>query len=124
MDHSFFMNCCWEIILVMTTVGFGDIYPRTLAGRIVIFCCCIYGVVVVSLVVVTIQNSLNMSREEYKAFLVLNKLKIKEKMKIHASHLVGVVGKLKNAHILGTSERISLVKTMAKHTNTFKILRQ
>lgn len=94
MDHSNFINCCWESILVMTTVGYGDIYPRTFLGRIVIFFCSIYGVVVVSLMVVTITNSLEMSEHEVKAFLVLERLKIKESMKTHASHLVGVVGKL------------------------------
>ena len=124
MDHSNFVNCCWESILVMTTVGYGDIYPRTILGRIVIFFCSIYGVTVVSLMVVTITNSLEMGDHEVKAFLVLERLKIKEDMKVHASHLVGVVGKFKNAEKLNKKNRIALVSRMAKHTTQFKTLRQ
>jgi hypothetical protein len=124
MDHSNFVNCCWESILVMTTVGYGDIYPRTIMGRIVIFVCSIYGVTVVSLMVVTITNSLEMSESEVKAFLVLERLKINESLRTHASHLVGVVGKLKKAEKLNKKNRISLVSRMAKHTTQFKTLRQ
>jgi potassium intermediate/small conductance calcium-activated channel subfamily N protein 2 len=42
----------------MTTVGYGDFYARTDLGRLVIFIVCIFGVFVVSMMVVTLTNSL------------------------------------------------------------------
>jgi hypothetical protein len=53
-DFSDFINSMWCVIVTMTTVGFGDIYPKTMPGRIVIFLVSLVGVVIVSIVVVTI----------------------------------------------------------------------
>jgi len=50
----------------MTTVGYGDFYARTHFGRIISFLCCIWGVFVVSLMVVTLNNVLSMSSAEEK----------------------------------------------------------
>jgi Ion channel len=78
MDHSNFISCIWEAIITMTTVGYGDYYPRTLTGRIIILFCSIYGVTIVSLIVVTLTNLLEMSSEESKAYLLLEKLRNRE----------------------------------------------
>jgi Ion channel len=108
MDHNDFINCCWEAIMVMTTgkffnllirsyqflVGYGDFYPRTTLGRIVMVCCCIYGVTVVSMIIVTISNTLQHDSKEKKAFLLLEKISAMDKLKIQASHIIGLVGKL------------------------------
>ena len=39
-DFSYFSNAIWCVILTISTVGYGDIYPKTDIGRfIVIFIC-------------------------------------------------------------------------------------
>ena len=77
MDHSKILNCIWATILVMTTIGYGDIVPRTPQGRLVVFGCAMYGVIVVSLIVVTITNTLEMNDYESKSFIIIERLKIK-----------------------------------------------
>jgi voltage-gated potassium channel len=53
-------NVVWFTIITMTTVGFGDIYPRSLTGRIIVVVLIIWGRVIVSLIIVVLTNSLTM----------------------------------------------------------------
>jgi hypothetical protein len=58
MDYTSYINACWGTVATMTTVGYGDIYPRTTFGRGIMIFCSMYGVIVVSLMVVTVTNFL------------------------------------------------------------------
>ena len=69
-------------------MGYGDFYPRTTAGRVVIFLCSLFGVIVVSVAVVSVTNMLEMSRVENKAFTTIRKLHLKKKMKKSAAFIV------------------------------------
>ena len=53
----------------MATVGYGDYYPKTLPGRIVIVLASIVGVVLVSILVVALNVNLN-SRLRYKITII------------------------------------------------------
>jgi succinate-acetate transporter protein len=66
MNYGVYWNPLWNVIVAMTTVGFGDFYPRTILGRAVTFFICLWGVFVVSLMVVTLTNTLRMSPAEDK----------------------------------------------------------
>lgn len=61
----------------MTTVGFGDIYPRSLTGRIIVVVLIVWGSVIVSLIIVVLTNSLTMVMSERRALTVLNRLDLK-----------------------------------------------
>jgi len=41
MDFSEYENAFWCVIVTMTTVGFGDLYPVTIPGRFVGFVACL-----------------------------------------------------------------------------------
>lgn len=81
-------NCMWNVIITLTSVGYGELYPKTFFGRIVGIIICFWGVFIVSFFVVTITNMLNFSSSEEKAYNLLLRLFYKLELKKEA---VGVL---------------------------------
>lgn len=81
-------NSIWCMVLTMTTVGYGDFYPRTVMGRIVVFISSVSGMSIVSMMVVTITNSLQLSTLEERALTVLSKLQLKEEIRSSAAKML------------------------------------
>lgn len=92
-DLTDFFNCCWTAMLTMTTVGYGDFYPRTSMGRLIMFVCCIYGMIVTSLMVTFVSQELLLSAGEAKAFAIINRLDIKKRMSKKATEIVSKCGR-------------------------------
>jgi voltage-gated potassium channel Kch len=61
-DISSFDNAIWLTIITMTTVGYGDFYPRTIFGRVIDVILVVWGTFIVSLMVVVLTNTLNMDQ--------------------------------------------------------------
>ena len=76
----------------MTTVGYGDYYPKTTSGRVVIFMTAMSGVVLSSLLIVSLSAYLAMQPTESKSHVTLHRLKHQSKLKKEASDaLVGTI---------------------------------
>jgi hypothetical protein len=89
MDFSYFENAMWCVVLIMTTVGYGDYFPVTEPGRVIGFIACLWGVLVVSMVVITLSNMLSLESGENKAFIMLSRLQYKKDLREKAASLVG-----------------------------------
>lgn len=50
-----YANCFWCIFITMSTVGYGDYYPKTLPGRSIILITAISGVLLSSLLIVSLS---------------------------------------------------------------------
>jgi hypothetical protein len=87
-DISDFSNALWLTIITMTTVGYGDYYPRTTFGRIIDVVLVVWGTFIVSLMVVVLTNTLNMDQSEKRALIVLNRLEAKKTLKEAAALLI------------------------------------
>ncbi len=61
-------------MVTMTTVGFGDYFPRTYIGKLTIILACFFGSFMVSLTMVTLNNSKDFSLIEGKSFTLLRRL--------------------------------------------------
>ncbi len=53
---------------MFTTIGYGDIVPMSLAGRIICFMAVMFGSSVISLFIVTISNVSSLNKEERKCY--------------------------------------------------------
>jgi len=61
-DLSNLTDALWFTIITMTTVGYGDYYPRTTFGRLIDIVLVVWGTFIVSLMVVVLTNTLNMDQ--------------------------------------------------------------
>ena len=80
-DYTYLWNGMWLVVLVMTTVGYGELFPKTHSGRAVCVITAFFGVFLVSLMVVTLTSSSEFSKYQKQAYDILHRLKIKDKMK-------------------------------------------
>lgn len=62
------MNSWWCMILTMTTVGYGDIFPITPMGRVFTIVACIIGVFVISLIISQLNELIALEPDQEAAY--------------------------------------------------------
>mmetsp|Transcript_13141 Transcript_13141/g.22219 ORF Transcript_13141/g.22219 Transcript_13141/m.22219 type:complete len:349 (-) Transcript_13141:104-1150(-) len=92
-NFSNMYNSMWNVIITLTSVGYGEIFPKTFFGRVVGVMISFWGVLIVSFFVVTVSNILNFNASELKAFDLLIRLFYKLQLKKEA------IGVLQSAFI-------------------------
>lgn len=120
-------NSFWCVVVSMTTIGYGDIYPITFMGRIVIIISCIWGIFVLSLFVVSLNNITQLSKEESRAYEDITRAdKIKSTLHKDAAKIIVTLFKLnllrkKKANI---RKRILMRMDLMGIANRFRIKRK
>ena len=84
----------WVIIITMMTIGYGDIYPSTHFGRVVVFFAALVGMILTSLLIVSMSNFVTFLPEEKKAHNVIKKIEASEKKMTFSAKLIIEVIKL------------------------------
>jgi len=74
-----YLNDLWCAFITMTTVGYGDIYPSSFFGRMHSMICCMFGVFLVGLMVVSVTSYLNIDGIDSKIYQILLKSEKMEK---------------------------------------------
>ena len=88
-EFEFAWNAFWVIILTMTTIGYGDIYPVTHFGRISAILACIWGVFILSLFVVALTVTTEFNDREKDAYdEIKKKSDINSKIRSEAGILI------------------------------------
>lgn len=67
-DFDSFENACWNIIITMTTVGYGDTFPTSILGRTMVVFSIFWGGIILSLTFVTVGGVLQLKENEKKAY--------------------------------------------------------
>lgn len=68
-----FTNCLWVVIVSMSTVGYGDMTPKSSLGRLIGVFACVIGMLLVSLIVVALSVIVEFTEEEKKAYCIVKK---------------------------------------------------
>lgn len=74
-NFEYYWNSFWCMVLTMTTVGYGDIYPVTHLGRLTTILACIWGMFIMSMIIVTLTNIITLTKEEDDAYNSLEESK-------------------------------------------------
>lgn len=69
-----YTNCFWCIFITMATVGYGELFPKTIPGRFIIIFIAIFGVLLSSLLIVSLNFYLEMSASETKSHVIITRL--------------------------------------------------
>lgn len=77
-DYRSYSNCFWNMFVTMTTVGYGDYYPKTFLGRFVIFLTAFAGMILVALTISFLQSQTELNDNEEKALNFLQRLESKD----------------------------------------------
>jgi len=62
-----YFTCCWLMVITLTTVGYGDVFPNTVFGRCLIMCIAFWGTFLISLMIMSVSMVFSLKDTEEKA---------------------------------------------------------
>jgi len=79
-QYRFFENGIWNIIVAITTVGYGDFFPKSHIGRVILVFAVIIGTVIISLTVVALNGIISFDENEMQAFDIVNRINLRNQL--------------------------------------------
>jgi hypothetical protein len=87
-SYEHFTTAMWNILITMTTVGYGDIYPVSHGGRAVAIVACFMGVVLVAMLVTGVQSLSKFEPDELRAFNALHRSAGRRRFRAAAARMI------------------------------------
>jgi hypothetical protein len=116
LNFASYLNAVWCCAVTMATIGYGDLYPGTLFGRIVAIGCAVWGAFAFSMIVFTLESSLQLNQNQNKAFQAI--VKSRAAAKVIVSSLYFNV--LKNRHGNDSHQARVAFKKVLKRLQRYK----
>jgi len=70
-NFNYYENCFWFICITITTVGYGDIYPVSDLGHIMVCLCCVWSSMNTSVITFLLVTNLSLNHNEQKSLQLL-----------------------------------------------------
>lgn len=87
-----FFNTIWYVLITMTTVGYGDFNVMTNEGRVIAMCSCIFGSFLISLLLLTLANFLNHTKNELTMYRILERAELNNQNERKAKKVISNFG--------------------------------
>jgi len=87
-DWEYILNSMWCIFVSMTSVGYGDYFAKTLAGRLVTIIACIIGNYFVSMMMVFMTQKSGLNENEKKAYNLISRLNLRNEIREQHAKIV------------------------------------
>jgi Ion channel len=94
-DFADYTKVFWFVVVTMSTVGYGDITPKTLPGRFLAFLLSIWGVFIISLVVLIFFNFMQLDDQEIMSLKVYDRMNYRDEMIKEAALVLGKMAKIR-----------------------------
>lgn len=106
MDFSDYSRVIWFVIVTMATVGYGDITPKTIPGRIFAFLLAIWGVFLISMVVLLFFNFMQLTDSESMALKVYDRMVFRDAMIKDAALVLGKITRIRKYYKLNKKSKV------------------
>ena len=91
-DFRTIENCLWNVLVTMTTVGYGDTYPKSMLGKVYAVVTSLCGSCLVSILTLSLTNITTLANFENNAYMGRFKVIINDKTKKTAvSYFIAVM---------------------------------
>jgi hypothetical protein len=88
-DFEPIWNGWWLIMVTMTTIGYGEIYPVTSLGRLIAAIACIWGIFLISSFVVALTNKVEIAGDEITIYnKLVERIYIRKRLRFIAAKLI------------------------------------
>jgi len=67
-DWMYFWSGFWCVIVTMSTVGYGDLYPVSILGRAIIILACLWGILLITMIITAVAVSIEFNPQERGAY--------------------------------------------------------
>lgn len=94
-DFADYTKVFWFVVVTMSTVGYGDITPKTLPGRLLAFLLSIWGVFIISLVVLIFFNFMQLDDQEVMSLKVYDRMNYRDDMMKEAALVLGKMARIR-----------------------------
>ena len=94
-NFDYYWTAIWNVFITMATVGYGDTFPKSYGGRILGSFVWVWGVLLVSLFVVTVTEALEFESSEKNSYMLIQRLEYREDLRASAAKVIACMYKLK-----------------------------
>lgn len=79
--YNSYSNCLWNVMVIITTVGYGDYYPESILGRLLTLFISLIGIIMVSTSITTLQGQVGFDEHQKEAKIFIDRINYKNIIK-------------------------------------------